>query len=98
MHSTDLAELPLRQRLKARAERVFGAWGVFAREFFKHPRMDRELLSQHGKGIIGTTGCPSGEIQVHLRHGNYAAARQAAGDFQEILGKDRPDLRHLRSL
>ncbi|WP_193610659.1 DNA polymerase III subunit alpha [Nocardioides lijunqiniae] len=56
--------------------------------FFKHPRMDRELLSQHGKGIIGTTGCPSGEVQVHLRHGNYEAARQAAGEFQDILGRD----------
>ncbi|MEC9052267.1 MAG: PHP domain-containing protein, partial [Actinomycetota bacterium] len=49
--------------------------------FFKHPRMDRELLAQHSKGIIGTTGCPSGEVQVHLRYGNYDAARKAAGDF-----------------
>jgi DNA polymerase-3 subunit alpha len=56
--------------------------------FFKHPRMDRELLSQHGKGVIGTTGCPSGEVQVHLRHGNYDAAKQVAGDFQDILGRD----------
>ncbi len=56
--------------------------------FFKHPRMDRELLAQHSRGIIGTTGCPSGEIQVHLRYGNYAAARQAAGDFQDILGRE----------
>ncbi|MCW2854156.1 MAG: dnaE, partial [Nocardioides sp.] len=56
--------------------------------FFKHPRMDRELLSQHGKGIIGTTGCPSGEVQVHLRHGNYEAAKQVAGEFQDILGRD----------
>ncbi|WP_261818810.1 DNA polymerase III subunit alpha [Nocardioides sp. OK12] len=62
--------------------------GAWRDGFFKHPRMDRELLSQHGKGIIGTTGCPSGEIQVHLRHGNYAAARQTAGDFQEILGRE----------
>ena len=56
--------------------------------FFKHPRMDRELLAQHSKGIIGTTGCPSGEVQVHLRYGNYDAARKAAGDFQDILGKE----------
>ena len=56
--------------------------------FFKHPRMDRELLAQHSKGIIGTTGCPSGEVQVHLRYGNYDAARKAAGDFQDILGRD----------
>jgi len=62
--------------------------GAWRDGFFKHPRMDRELLSQHGRGIIGTTGCPSGEIQVHLRYGNYEAARKAAGDFQDILGRD----------
>ncbi len=62
--------------------------GAWRDGFFKHPRMDRELLSQHGRGIIGTTGCPSGEVQVHLRHGNYDAARKAAGDFQDILGRD----------
>ena len=61
--------------------------GAWRDGFFKHPRMDRELLSQHGRGIIGTTGCPSGEVQVHLRHGNYDAARKTAGDFQEILGR-----------
>jgi DNA polymerase-3 subunit alpha len=62
--------------------------GAWRDGFFKHPRMDRELLSQHGKGIIGTTGCPSGEVQVHLRYGNYEAARKTAGDFQEILGRE----------
>ncbi|WP_148614704.1 DNA polymerase III subunit alpha [Nocardioides rubriscoriae] len=62
--------------------------GAWRDGFFQHPRADRELLTQHGKGLIGTTGCPSGEIQVHLRHGAYDAARQAAADFQDILGRD----------
>ncbi len=62
--------------------------GAWRDGFFKQPRMDRELLAQHGKGIIGTTGCPSGEVQVHLRHGQYDAARKVAGEFQDILGKE----------
>ncbi len=62
--------------------------GAWRDGFFKQPRMDRELLAQHSKGIIGTTGCPSGEVQVHLRYGNYDAARKAAGDFQDILGRE----------
>ena len=62
--------------------------GAWRDGFFKQPRMDRELLSKHGKGIIGTTGCPSGEVQVHLRHGQYDAARQTAADYQDILGRD----------
>ncbi|UAL31018.1 DNA polymerase III subunit alpha [Nocardioides rotundus] len=62
--------------------------GAWRDGFFQHPRADRELLSENAKGIIGTTGCPSGEVQVHLRHDNYAAARQAAADFQDILGRE----------
>jgi DNA polymerase-3 subunit alpha len=62
--------------------------GAWRDGFFKQPRADRELLAQHGRGLIGTTGCPSGEVQVHLRYGNYDAARQAAADFQDILGRD----------
>jgi DNA polymerase-3 subunit alpha len=62
--------------------------GAWRDGYFKHPRIDRELLQTHGRGIIATTGCPSGEVQVHLRYGNYEAARQAAADHQDILGRD----------
>src|SRR6478672_2463754 len=55
--------------------------------FFYKPRIDRELLSELGTGLIGTTGCPSGEVQVWLRLGQYDKARQAAADFQDIFGK-----------
>jgi len=55
--------------------------------YFK-PRMDRELLQTYGKGLIATTGCPSGEIQTRLRLGQYDAARQAAAEFQDIFGKE----------
>ncbi|GAA2117477.1 DNA polymerase III subunit alpha [Nocardioides bigeumensis] len=62
--------------------------GAWRDGFFQAARADRELLAQHNRGIIGTTGCPSGEVQVHLRHGQYDAARRAAGDFVDILGRD----------
>ncbi|WP_245907351.1 DNA polymerase III subunit alpha [Leucobacter massiliensis] len=55
--------------------------------YFK-PRMDRELLQTYGKGLITTTGCPSGEIQTRLRLGQYAEARQAAAEFQDIFGRE----------
>ena len=54
--------------------------------FFYKPRADRELLAQHAGGLIGTTGCPSGEIQTWLRIGNYANARQSAAEFRDIFG------------
>ncbi|MBC9955335.1 DNA polymerase III subunit alpha [Leucobacter sp. cx-42] len=55
--------------------------------YFK-PRMDRELLETYGKGLITTTGCPSGEVQTRLRLGQYEEARKAAGEFQDIFGKE----------
>ncbi len=56
--------------------------------FFYQPRADRELLQEYSRGLIATTGCPSGEVQTWLRIGDYAKARQAAADFQDILGRD----------
>ncbi|WP_279588087.1 DNA polymerase III subunit alpha [Salinibacterium sp. ZJ454] len=55
--------------------------------YFK-PRMDRELLSTYGKGLIATTGCASGEIQTRIRLGQYEEAKKAAGDFRDIFGKE----------
>ncbi len=56
--------------------------------FFYKPRADRELLAEHSAGLIGTTGCPSGEVQTWLRIGDYAKARASAGDFQDIFGRE----------
>ncbi len=56
--------------------------------FFYKPRADRELLNSYAKGLIATTGCPSGEIQTRLRLGQYDEARRSAAEFQEIFGKD----------
>ncbi|HET8717447.1 MAG TPA: DNA polymerase III subunit alpha [Nocardioidaceae bacterium] len=56
--------------------------------FFYKPRADRELLAEYAGGLIGTTGCPSGEVQTWLRIGNYDKAREAAGEFQDILGRE----------
>jgi DNA polymerase III subunit alpha len=54
----------------------------------KWPRMDDELLEQHHEGIIATTGCPSGAVQVRLRLGQYEQAVETAGKYQDIFGKD----------
>ncbi|GAB3188468.1 DNA polymerase III subunit alpha [Nesterenkonia suensis] len=56
--------------------------------YFYKPRMDREILQTYGKGIIATTGCPSGEIQTRLHLGQYEEAKRAAGEFQDIFGKE----------
>ncbi|KGF21306.1 DNA polymerase III subunit alpha [Pseudoglutamicibacter albus] len=62
---------------KASLDQVFSRW----------PRLDRELISQYSKGVIATTGCPSGEIQTRLRLGQYDEALRAAGEYKDIFGE-----------
>jgi len=56
--------------------------------FYFQPRMDRELLSQYSKGIIGTSGCAGGEVQTRLRLGQYDKARETAAEFRDIFGAE----------
>ena len=62
----------------ASLDSVFGKW----------PRFDRDLISRHSEGILATTGCPSGEVQTRLRLGQYEEAKRAAGEYQDIFGKE----------
>ncbi len=56
--------------------------------YYYKPRMDRELLQTYAKGIIATTGCPSGEVNRLLQQGQYLAAKQAASDYRDIFGPE----------
>jgi len=56
--------------------------------FFYKPRVDRELLARYSKGLIATTGCPSGEIQTRLRMGDYEGAKRVAAELQDVFGRE----------
>ncbi|HEY0890159.1 MAG TPA: DNA polymerase III subunit alpha [Nocardioides sp.] len=56
--------------------------------YFYKPRMDKELLQTYAKGLIVSTGCPSGAIQTRLRLGQWDEAVQEAGELQDIFGRD----------
>ena len=55
--------------------------------FFYKPRADRELLNRYAKGLLATTGCPSGEVQTYLRLGQYDQAVASAAEFRDIFGE-----------
>ena len=54
----------------------------------RYPRMDKEVLSTYSKGVICGSGCPSGIVQTRLRLGQFDEALRAAGELQDIYGKD----------
>jgi len=55
---------------------------------YHKPRFDRELLAAYGSGLIGTTGCPSGEVNRWLQADRYDKALAAAADMRDILGAE----------
>jgi DNA polymerase-3 subunit alpha len=57
--------------------------------FYHRPRIDKDVLAKHSRGLIGLSGCLSGEIAQHIRAGNDAAALESVGRFAELFGRDR---------
>jgi DNA polymerase-3 subunit alpha len=55
--------------------------------FYRRPRVSKRYLAEHAAGLIGFSGCLSGELCEELLAGNYEAARRVAGRYEEIFGK-----------
>ena len=55
--------------------------------FYYKPRIDKELLRQHSKGVIALSGCLRGELNMHLSRGDMKSAEEAALEYREILGE-----------
>lgn len=56
--------------------------------FYYKPRVDRELLEAHSEGLIVFSGCPTAQIPRMIRAEQVGQAREMAGWFQEVFGKE----------
>jgi DNA polymerase-3 subunit alpha len=54
--------------------------------FYYKPRIDKELLAQHAKGLIGLSSCLKGEVAEGLSHSQERKAVEAAAAYRDILG------------
>src|SRR5207237_10404497 len=52
------------------------------------PRVGKELMAQHSKGIIATSGCLAGEVGQLLLQGQVEQATKVVGEYREIFGPD----------
>jgi DNA polymerase-3 subunit alpha len=55
--------------------------------FYRKPRVSKRYLAEHAKGLIGFSGCLSGELCEELLAGNYEKARGVAQQYEDIFGK-----------
>jgi DNA polymerase-3 subunit alpha len=56
--------------------------------FYYRPRIDKELLAQHAKGLIGLSSCLKGEVASALKVEQARPALEAAARLRDILGPD----------
>jgi DNA polymerase III subunit alpha len=57
--------------------------------YYYKPRIDREHLAKHSEGLVGLSACLNGEISRALEVEDWDLARALAGEYGDILGKDR---------
>jgi DNA polymerase-3 subunit alpha len=60
---------------------------AYTEGFYYKPRIDKELLAQHSKGLIALSACMSGVPSAMLAREKCDDAAAAALEFEEILGK-----------
>ena len=58
----------------------------FTEGFYYRPRVDREVLADHGEGLVALSACLKGEIPKRLLEGDNDAACRAAEDYARIFG------------
>ncbi len=55
--------------------------------FYYRPRIDKEILAQYSKGLLGLSACIKGEIPALLQQKRFNDALKSADDYLNILGK-----------
>ncbi len=60
---------------------------AYTEGFYYKPRIDKELLAEHSKGLIALSACMSGVPSAMLARDCFDDAAAAAIEFQDILGK-----------
>ncbi len=55
--------------------------------FYRKPRVSKKYLAENSKGLIGFSGCLSGELCEALEASDYAKAASVAQQYRDIFGK-----------
>jgi DNA polymerase III subunit alpha len=55
--------------------------------FYRKPRVSKRYLAENAKGLIGFSGCLSGELCEELTAGRYDKARAVAQQYEDMFGR-----------
>ena len=61
---------------------------AFLEGFYYKPRIDKDLLAAHSKGLICLSACLRGDLNETILNDKYDDARRLAWTYRDIFGKD----------
>ncbi len=61
---------------------------AFLEGFYYKPRIDKDLLAAHSKGLICLSACLRGDLNETILAGEHEDARRLAYTYRDIFGKD----------
>ena len=61
---------------------------AFLEGFYYKPRVDHEVLSRYGEGLLALSACPKGEVASDLLDDNEDGAARTANMYRELFGAE----------
>jgi DNA polymerase III subunit alpha len=56
--------------------------------FYYKPRIDKDLLARHSKGLIGLSACLRGDVNETLLADKYEEARRLTNEYTDLFGRN----------
>ena len=56
--------------------------------FYYKPRIDKDLLSRHSKGLICLSACLRGDVNENILNDKYDDSRRMAYEYRDLFGKE----------
>jgi DNA polymerase-3 subunit alpha len=56
--------------------------------FYYRPRIDKQILKECSRGLIGMTACLHGEVPRRIKQGNIDRAQETAREYNHIFGEN----------
>ncbi len=64
------------------------ASAAYLEGFYYRPRIDKEFLAHHAKGLIALSGCWKGEVSYYILHDDLTKAKEAINQYRDIFGTE----------
>ncbi len=56
--------------------------------FYYRPRIDKEVLARHHRGLVALSGCLKSEMNHHVLGGRLDEAERVAGEYRDLFGRE----------